>query len=343
LQTWLADRLDVDHVALSDIGGPAFTGFSNETLLFDAEWTAQGESHRRGMVARVKPTGYTIFLESVFEEQYRVMEALGKHTDVLVPKVIGYEPDDSVLGAPFFVMEKVEGRIPEDSPPFHSEGWVTEIEPEQRSSMWWSGIDAMARVHQCDWRALGLDFLDDAKRGRRGLDQQLNYYAEYLEWAAGGRPQPVAEAAFSWLQANRPASDEPIGLCWGDARIGNMIFERHRCAAVLDWEMVTLGRWEQDLAWWLFLDRHHSDGVGVPRLAGFPSHEDTVARYEELMGRSANDLEYYAVFAGFRFAVVMIRVIAMAVAFELLPPDTDMGTNNIVTKLLAEMLGTPAS
>ena len=64
-----------------------------------------------------------------------------------------------------------------------------------------------------------------------------------------------------------------------------MIFDDHRCVAVLDWEMVTLGPWEQDLAWWLFLDRHHSEGLGVPRLEGFPSHRDTVAHYERLMGR----------------------------------------------------------
>ena len=106
-------------------------------------------------------------------------------------------------------MEKIEGRIPEDSPPFHASA---------RATMWWSDIEQMASVHQTDWRTLGLDFLDDAKRGRAGLDQQLNYYAEYLEWAAGGRSQPVTEAAFEWLQRNRPTSDEPIGLCWGDAR-----------------------------------------------------------------------------------------------------------------------------
>jgi aminoglycoside phosphotransferase (APT) family kinase protein len=339
LTGWLAARLGADDVRLSDIESPAFTGFSNETLLFDAEWSAGGEVQRRGMVARVKPTGYTIFLESAFEEQYRVMEALRRHCDVLVPPVLGYEHDASVLGAPFFVMEKVAGRIPEDNPPYHTEGWVTEVTPDERASMWWTGIDQMAGVHRVDWRQLGLDFLDDSRRGRPGLDQQLDYYAEYLAWAAGDRPQPVAEAALEWLRANRPVPDDPIGLCWGDARIGNMIFDAGRCVAVLDWEMVTLGPWEQDLAWWLFLDRHHSDGVGVARLEGFPSHAETIARYAQLMGRPARNLDYYTVFAGFRFAVIMIRVIAMAVAFELLPPDTDMGTNNIVTKLLAQDLG----
>jgi aminoglycoside phosphotransferase (APT) family kinase protein len=342
LTAWLRDRLDADDVRLSDITGPAFTGFSNETLLFDAEWTAQGEPHRQGMVARVKPTGYTIFLEAGFEEQYRVMEALGHHSDVLVPPVIGYESDESVLGAPFFVMEKIDGRIPEDSPPYHTEGWVTGIAPDDRETMWWSGIEQMAQVHRLDWRALGLDFLDVAARGKAGIEQQLDYYGEYLDWAAEGRPQPVTEAALEWLRANRPQPDGPTGLCWGDSRIGNMIFDDHRCVAVLDWEMVTLGPWEQDLAWWLFLDRHHSDGVGVARLEGFPTHEETVARYEQLMRRPAQHLDYYEVFAGFRFAVVMIRVIAMAVAFELLPSDTDMGTNNIVTTLLARQLGLPS-
>ena len=119
LSRWLADRLGARDVTLSDITGPAFTGFSNETLLFDAEWIAEGERHRQGMVARVKPTAYTIFLESVFEEQYRVMEALGRQSEVLVPPVVGYESDESVLGAPFFVMQKIDGRIPEDNPPYH--------------------------------------------------------------------------------------------------------------------------------------------------------------------------------------------------------------------------------
>src|SRR5438552_16777158 len=121
LTTWLGDRLAADDVRLSDITSPAFTGFSNETLLFDAEWTAEGERHRQGMVARVKPTAYTIFLESVFEEQYRVMEALGRRSDVLVPPVVGYESDEPVLGAPFLVMQQIDGRSPQDHPPYHSE------------------------------------------------------------------------------------------------------------------------------------------------------------------------------------------------------------------------------
>jgi len=103
--------------------------------------------------------------------------------------------------------------------------------------------------------------------------------------------------------------------------------------------MVAVGDPQQDLAWFLFLDRHHSEGHDVPRLEGFPSHDATVARWQELTGRLADQLSFYTVWAGFRFAVVMMRVIAMCIEFELMAPDTNYGVDNIVTRLLAHDLG----
>jgi aminoglycoside phosphotransferase (APT) family kinase protein len=122
-----------------------------------------------------------------------------------------------------------------------------------------------------------------------------------------------------------------------------MIFEDFTCRAVLDWEMVTLGDPLQDLGWWLFLDRHHSEGIGVPRLPGFPSREATVARYQELTGTQvdAGRLDFYEIFAGFRFAVIMIRLAQLMMHFEILPMESDYETNNLVTKLLASMLDLP--
>jgi aminoglycoside phosphotransferase (APT) family kinase protein len=200
----------------------------------------------------------------------------------------------------------------------------------------------MAAVHRQDWRALGLDGLDRPELGKVGLDQQLAYYRAYLEWAARGKPQPTTEAGLAWLEANRPDDDDRIGLCWGDARIGNLMFADGKCLAVLDWEMVTLGNPVQDLAWYLFLDRHHSEGLDTPRLPGFASREETVARYEELSGRSAEHLDYYEVFAAFRFSVVMIRVAQMIVEYGFMEADSDFETNNTPTQLLAKLLDLPA-
>ena len=348
LAAWLAGRLPgAPEVSVSEIGGPAFTGFSNESLIFDAGWTQDGRRQERSFVVRVKPAGHTVFLESEFETQWKVMSALAEHTDVPLPPLFAFEEDAAILGAPFFAMGKVNGEVPGDTPPYTMGGWPADADPADQERLWWDGLDVLARIHRAgrNWRQMGLEFLDRQDRGSNGLDQQLTYYGEFFRWAAQGRPQPVTEAAFEWIKANQPASDPSReGLCWGDSRIGNMIFDDFTCRAVLDWEMVTLGDPVQDLAWWLFLDRHHSEGIGVPRLPGFPSRQATVARYEELTGTTVDGglLDYYEVFAGFRFAVIMIRLAQLMMHFEMLPMESDYETNNLVTKLLAKMLDLPA-
>jgi len=343
LGEWLATKLpDAIGLSISELSGPAATGFSNDTLLFDATWTEAGTARTEGLVARIKPSGYQIFPEIDVALQHRVMKILGEHTDVPVPRMWWLEEDERVLGAPFFLMSRVDGDIPADNPPYTMGGWVFDARPDQRERLWWTGFEAMAKVHRLDWRALGFDFLDHPELGKRGLDQQLTYYERYLEWAARGKPQPIAEAALDWVKTNRPSDEEPPALCWGDSRISNQIFRDFECVAVLDWEMVTLGNPEQDLGWWIFLDRHFTEGLGIDRPPGFPSYDATVARYQELTGHTVRHLDFYQVFAGLRFAVIMMRVAQMAIEYELMPPDSDMETNNIVTQLLAKMLGLPA-
>ena len=92
----------------------------------------------------------------------------------------------------------------------------------------------------------------------------------------------------------------------------------------------------------IFLDRHHSEGIGLPRLPGFPSYEATIARYEELTGRTTRWQKFYSVFAGFRFAVIMSRIAQQMVHYGVMPADSPFETNNTVTQLLAKDLGLPA-
>jgi aminoglycoside phosphotransferase (APT) family kinase protein len=361
VRDWLAGKLpDAKDLSISPLIGPAFTGFSNETLLFDASWSEGGEPRSAGYAIRVKPTSHTIFLEADFDSQYRVMNALSEHTDVPLPPVHWFEDDESVLGAPFFVMGKLEGNVPSDNPPYTQTGWLfDEATPAVRQRAIENGLDALSRIHQADWRKLELDVLDKPQYGASGIDQQINYYERSFEWAAQGKPQPIAEAALDWVKANKPTGEQHLALAWGDARINNQMFDDDgNVVAVFDWEMVTLADPMMDLAWWLFLDRHFHEGWpapesqakawgagtpgGAPRMEGFPTREQMRARYEELTGWKAHDIEFYEVFAGLRFAVVMMRIAALVVEFDLLPADTDMGTNNIVTRLLAAMLGLPS-
>src|SRR5690606_38027215 len=98
-------------------------------------------------------------LEVEIDIQYRVMQALTTHTAVPLAPLVGYEPDPSVLGAPFFVMGFVEGEVPTESPPYTESGFFVDAAPADRTRMVENGLRTLAAVHRLDWRAAGLDWL----------------------------------------------------------------------------------------------------------------------------------------------------------------------------------------
>ncbi len=340
LQHWLGGRLgNATGVRVPQVQTPSTTGFSSETLLFDVEWTADGQRHQGSYVAKVAPTGHQIFPEPRFDEQYRLLKLLAG-TPVRVPEVHWYEPDPAVLGAPFLVMGRAGGQAPTDNPPYHGGGWVTEISPEIRERIWWAGVDVLAQVHGLDTSGLGLGFVDQTGYGPTGLTQRLAYWEHYLEWGYSGTV-PVAGAALRWLREHQPPEPDPPVLLWGDARIGNIMYADGIPTAVLDWEMATLGQPEEDLAWFLYLDRHHGEGIGVPRLEGFPSPAATIARYEQLTGREMHHMDYYEVLSGLKFAAVMARIGQLFIHYDLIEPSSDFPYNNTASQLLASTLGLP--
>ncbi len=333
---WLGGKLPgACNLRISGLKGPSETGFSSDTLMFDAEWT-DGGPRRERLVARFKPSGFTVFPTYDMLMQYRVMKILGG-TDVPVPRMRWLEEDEGLLGAPFYVMDRVDGRVPTDNPPYHSGGWIPDLAPREREALWWSGFETMARVHRLDWRALGFGFLDKPARGATPLAQQLHEYDEYFSWGMDRSRHPLIERAQRWLHANQP-SHEPVALCWGDSRPGNQIFNGTRCVAVLDWEMARIGDPVQDLAWWITLDRCFSEGLGIERLPGFPDRQATIARWEQLVGRGARHLAYYEMLGLYKFAIIMSRVILQMKHYEIFPADSDMDVNNLATVVLVRVL-----
>ncbi|MBW2288389.1 MAG: phosphotransferase family protein [Deltaproteobacteria bacterium] len=344
LALWLQERLpDARNLEVIGLAKPSATGFSNETLLFDLHWDERGKAREAGYVVRIEPTGPGVFPEYDLSLQYNIMDILGKKTQVPVPALLGIEDDASVLGAAFYVMERVEGRIPPDNPPYHTEGWLKEAPKAEQQKVWWSCLDTMVDIHKLDWEDLGMGFLECKSPGETHLTKQLNSMASYYDWAARGIPNPTIEPALRWLVENQPEEPETPSLVWGDSRIGNMIFRQGECVAVLDWEMAVLGDPEQDLAWWLFLDRHHSEGLDTPRIPGLPSRAETVARYEKKMGRSVENLDYYEIFAAAHFSAIMMRVAQQLVHFGFMPEENGLAfeRNNVVTRLLAGLLELP--
>ncbi|ROO89912.1 aminoglycoside phosphotransferase (APT) family kinase protein [Actinocorallia herbida] len=324
LEGWLTGRLPDARVERLET--PSTSGFSAETLLF----TAGGADY----VAKVAPTGYQIFPEPRFEEQYEVLREL-RSRGLLVPEVFWYEPDASLLGAPFFVMAAYPGRAPSDMPTYHQEGWVTEIGPDERGALWDAGLRAMASIHHQDVK--GLEYVDQTKYGPTGWVQRVAYWEHYLSWGYSGKV-PVADRALEWLRANAPVEERPPGLLWGDSRIGNLLFVEGEVTAILDWEMVTLGQPEEDLSWYLYLDRHHKEAVGSEGLPGFPTREETIARYAGLLGRDLDDLRPYDVLSGLKFAAVMARIGQLFIHYGLVGPDDPFPYDNTATRVLENVL-----
>lgn len=337
----LEKHLDgITDVKVYDVVIPQSSGMTNDTLLLTADWTSSdGEQVTRRLVARIAPTGEGIFVESSLPLEVRVLRALAQ-TDVAAPEVLLHETDESLVGAPFVVVDFREGKAAADDPPFTAAGWVLDLTPEQRRALSENGIDALASVHAVDFRAIGLGDLDASTAERSALDLVLEEVNEFYRHTAKSLANPTVERGLAWLEENKPATQGESVLNWGDARFGNILYtDDQKVSAILDWEMLCIAPREVDLAWWTFLLRHHTDGIGVPRPEGLPSPEETVAYYEKVTGYTVSDFRYYEVLAAVRLSILTQRAASLLIAAGVLPEGAPMLLANPATNLLAELAG----
>jgi aminoglycoside phosphotransferase (APT) family kinase protein len=334
LARWLEQRTGAARVEVGELSIPGLSGFSNETLLFDATWDDGAGPLSRGLVVRVEPSGHQVFPSTEFEAQARVLRALSAEGSVPVPEVLWFEEDRSILGARFLAMPRVDGQVPADNPSYHAEGWVTALDDEARATLWMSGIDTMAAIHRIDRAATDLTWIPAPTPA-----EQLERDRTYRAFAAGDDPYPVVDRAFAVLEATIPSALAEPALCWGDSRIGNMIFAADcSVAAVLDWEMVTVGDPVQDLAWYLLLDRHHHEAFGVPRLSGLPDRAASIARWESASACSAEHLDWYELLGATRYAAILTRVMKLLDASGVLPGGAAMAYDQTGSQLLERLL-----
>jgi len=311
LAGWMAERMpEASAVRLDNLAYPRGAGQSHETILFDANWFERGESRTQGCVVRIKPQGFTVFPDNLFDEQYRLMKLLSDKGYVTVAKPLWFEPDPAVLGAPFFVMEKKLGRVPVSIPSYGKEGWVVEATPAQRRHMWESGLRQLAAVQHVPLAEV--DFLAGPEHARDGLEQEWDKYCRFVAWVQEDRPWPVLESALARLRDRWPGN-QPAGLVWGDARLGNMMFdEQFNVIAVMDWEQPSLGGALHDLAWWLTLsDLHHGASADRPHMEGMGTRQETLALWEQLTGKSSDDVEWYEEFTHLKMTCCGIRMAAL--------------------------------
>ena len=307
LAGWAADRLGAaaSEVRVANASYPRGAGQSHETILFALHWREAGQDRSRGCVIRIKPREFTVFPDDLFEQQYRVMQAVRPH--VKVAEVLWIEEDPSLFGAPFFVMERVVGRVPVSVPPYRDSGWVADASPADRRRMWESGMRQLAAVQRVPLDTV--QFLAGPPLARDGVAQELDKYARFIAWVQEDRPWPVLEAALARLRGQLPGN-QPEGLVWGDARLGNIMFDdEFQAVAVMDWEQPSLGGALHDLAWWIAVsETMHGATADKPHMAGMGTREETIALWQQLTGKSVADIDWYEDFARLKMSCTGVRL-----------------------------------
>ncbi len=327
LETWLRDKLpECEHLHLPPLAASQGGG-SSQTIFVSPVIRDAGVERQEHWVLRVQATGHQIYQDPSVEKQFLVMKKLAEAGTVPVPAVLWYEADDAILGAPFFIMEKVAGRVPDAF--YHSEGLLAEASPAQRETLWLSAVEALAGIHRVDPGKFA--FLARPQLGGSGLEQEIAIWDSYRTWC-GVPIKAIQDRARHWLRDNPPTA-WPTGLAWGDARLPNMVFADGRCKAVIDWETASLGGAETDLGWWLFFDWYIAEGMGKSRLPGIPAGETFIATWESFAGRQARDMLWHEVFATWRFSMISARARLLA-GYPQTPQDSDP-----IAQRLAHLIG----
>ena len=248
LSAWLAGKvLGATDICIDNLSYPSGAGMSHETILFDASWTQQGNTVTSGLVIRIKPTANQVFCDDLFEQQYRIMRLMFDKRYVPVAEPLWIERDPTLLGAPFFVMRKMHGRVPVSRPPYAEQGWIADASPAQRRKLWENGVRTLAAIARVPLDEI--DFLAGPDGAHSGLAQEWDKYVRFVEWVSSERRQPALDAALTALRARWPGN-QPAGLVWGGAELVNRMFDDNfEVVCVMDWEQPSLGGPLNDLAW----------------------------------------------------------------------------------------------
>lgn len=343
---WQTTHPGSTDVSVSDLHIPHSSGMSSETILFRVTWSQGTDQHADDLVARLIQPGGQVLPWQSFALERTAMDAVRTSTGLPAPTVHLIEHDTSVLGAPFLLMDRLPGRVLPDDPPFTAGGWLLDLTAEQQAALFDNGLAAIIGIHRADTSAFTADTLGHPDQPGTLIQQHVRHWEDFYRWTAGDFVHPTIDAALDWVNAHAPSPGDPGSetpvLCWGDARLGNLMFGPDQSVtAVLDWELACLGLPELDLAWFVYLNRVYTDGFGLPTPAGFPTQDQTLRRYEELAGRRVRDFHFHYVFAGFRLAIIFLRLGKMMLDAGLLEPGAAFPISNPASQELARILELP--
>ena len=258
------------------------------------------------LVLRKKPPGPLLPSAHAVEREYRILKALAGSAVPVPPVLLLHEAGD-VVGTPFYLMERLEGRV------FHDTA-LPSVAPAERRAMYFAMAEALAALHDFDWQAAGLS--DFGKPG--------NYYARQLaRWGRQWRETrtrdiPAIDRLIDWLGSHLDETPDTT-IVHGDFRLGNLMFapDASKVVAVLDWELSTLGHPLSDVAFsclpWHSTPSMYAGIVGLDREGlGIPTQDEYIARYCAAAGRAEGPGRFHIAFSLFRFAVILDGIAARA-------------------------------
>lgn len=258
----------------------------------------------RRLVLRKRPAGNVLPSAHAIDREYRIISALA-HSGVAVPKALLYCERIDLVGTPFYVMDRLDGRV------FHDTR-LAEVPAGERKAIYFAYAEMLARLHRCDWQPMGL-----SDYGRPG-----SYFARQIaRWAGQWKLSktqhiPDIDWIIDWLQQNIPP-DTATTIVHGDYRLGNVMFHptEPRVIAVLDWELSTLGNPLADVAHssmiWHSMPDEYGGLAGIDLMSeGLPSEAEYVGAYYAAGGTAGELAPFHMAFALFRFAVILEGIAA---------------------------------
>jgi aminoglycoside phosphotransferase (APT) family kinase protein len=292
----LASWLDANGVGES--GAPVTVtpiagGASNE--IFDVH---RGDAR---MVLRMAPALSPADRHRSMLREYQLLRAL-EGTDVPHAGAIAACEDPGVLGGTFVLMAYVDGWSP-----MTTDGWPApfDVDLSARHGLGVQLVDGIARLARVDWRAKGLEGFGKPDGFH---ERQVDRWIGHLD-GVRTRDLPGFDEAAEWLRTKRPRYYEP-GIMHGDYQFANVMYEHGapaRLAAIVDWEMTTVGDPLLDLGWVLtgWPAGDESPASGYVDYTGLPTRDELLAHYAAVSGRSVDDVDYYVVLARFKLAAVL--------------------------------------
>jgi aminoglycoside phosphotransferase (APT) family kinase protein len=333
LVAWLATQMpEAANIRVANLRYPLGAGLSHETILFDAFWSEGTGEKGRGLVIRIKPTKLQVYQDDMFDQQYRLMLEMHERSQVRVARPLWLEKDPELLGAPFFVMEQVAGRVAVSYPPYSQQGWLVDAAPADRQCMWTDAVSQLAAIQNVP--VAHASFLNLPGDFAEGFDQEVDRWRRYLDWVDPDGRLTLLRDGLDRLLALRPRN-RPEGIVWGDARLGNMMIgDDFSVVAVMDWEQPSLGGALHDLGWWLCSDRAQTEWRGLPALEGMGTREETIALWSEVCGKSAADISWYEAFAMFKMECLGVR---MTTIREMPAPTAALEPGSHVARFLTQL------